>query len=112
VLNKENKCKYANPNAIIGLLMCTAAWINVKVLPVIAATSTSYKGKGDRKRRQRVQKVLSKPSADSFAVGRRQKAVKQQIQLILGLSRSLQLSPKYWRKQCTNKFILFLTVIT
>jgi hypothetical protein len=31
VLNKENKCKYANTNAIIGLLMCIAAWINVKM---------------------------------------------------------------------------------
>jgi hypothetical protein len=48
VLDKENKCKYSNTNAIIGLLMCTAAWINVKVLPVIAAASTSEKGKGDR----------------------------------------------------------------
>jgi hypothetical protein len=35
--------------------MCTAAWINVKVLPVIAATSMSEKCKGDRKRRPRVQ---------------------------------------------------------
>jgi hypothetical protein len=55
VLHKENKCKYVNMNAIIGLLMCTAAWINVKVLPVIAAMSTSDKGKGDRKRRQQVE---------------------------------------------------------
>jgi hypothetical protein len=55
VLHKENKCKYANTNAIIGLLMCTAAWINVKVLSVIAAESTLDKGKGDRKRRPRVQ---------------------------------------------------------
>jgi hypothetical protein len=39
VLEKENKCKYNNTNAIIGLLMCTAAWINVKVSPVIAASS-------------------------------------------------------------------------
>jgi hypothetical protein len=29
VLEKEKKCKYNNTNAIIGLLMCTAAWINV-----------------------------------------------------------------------------------
>jgi hypothetical protein len=43
VLDKENQCKYANTNAIIGLLMCTAAWINVKVSPVIAAASTSDK---------------------------------------------------------------------
>jgi hypothetical protein len=35
--------------------MCTAAWINVKVSPVIAATSMSEKCKGDRKRRPRVQ---------------------------------------------------------
>jgi hypothetical protein len=35
--------------------MCTAAWINVKVSPVIAATSMSDKCKGDRKRRPRVQ---------------------------------------------------------
>jgi hypothetical protein len=55
VLDKENKCKYSNRNAIIGLLICTAAWINVKVSPVIAAASTSDKGKGDRKRRRRVQ---------------------------------------------------------
>jgi hypothetical protein len=55
VLEKENKCKYNNTNAIIGLLMCTVAWINVKVAPVIAATSTSEKCKGDRKRRPRVQ---------------------------------------------------------
>jgi hypothetical protein len=55
VLDKENKCTYANTNAIIGLLMCTAAWINVKVLPVIAATYMSDKCKGDRKRRPRVQ---------------------------------------------------------
>jgi hypothetical protein len=51
VLDKEKKCT----NAIIGLLMCTAAWINVKVLPVIAAMSMSEKCKGDRKRRPRVQ---------------------------------------------------------
>jgi hypothetical protein len=55
VLDKENKCIYANTNAIIGLLMCTAAWINVKVSPVIAATSMSDKCKGDRERRPRVQ---------------------------------------------------------
>jgi hypothetical protein len=55
VLDKENKCKYANTNAIIGLLMCTAGWINVKMLPVIAATSTSDKYKGDQKRRPQVQ---------------------------------------------------------
>jgi hypothetical protein len=55
VLDKENKCTYANTNAIIGLLMCTAAWINVKVSPVIAATSMSDKCKGDPKRRPRVQ---------------------------------------------------------
>jgi hypothetical protein len=35
--------------------MCTAARINVKVSPVIAATSTSEKCKGDQKRRPRVQ---------------------------------------------------------
>jgi hypothetical protein len=35
--------------------MCTAAWINSKVSPVIAAGSMSDKGKGDRKRRPRVQ---------------------------------------------------------
>jgi hypothetical protein len=35
--------------------MCTAAWITIKVSPVIAATSTSEKCKGDRKRRPRVQ---------------------------------------------------------
>jgi hypothetical protein len=55
VLDKENKCKYANTNAIIGLLMCTAAWINVKVSPVIAAASISDKGKEDQKRRPWVQ---------------------------------------------------------
>jgi hypothetical protein len=55
VLEKERKCKYYNTNAIIGLLMCTAAWINVKVSPFIPATSTSEKCKGDRKRRPRVQ---------------------------------------------------------
>jgi hypothetical protein len=55
VLEKEEKCKYNNTNTIIGLLMCTAAWIHVKVSPVIAATSTSEKCKGDRKRRLRVQ---------------------------------------------------------
>jgi hypothetical protein len=55
VLDKENKCKYSYTNAIIGLLMCKAAWINVKVSPVIAAASTSDKGKGDRKRRPEVQ---------------------------------------------------------
>jgi hypothetical protein len=55
VLDKEKKCTYANMNAIIGLLMCTAAWINVKVSPVIAATSMSEKCKGDWKRRQQVQ---------------------------------------------------------
>jgi hypothetical protein len=55
VLDKEKKCTYANTNAIIGLLMCTAAWINVKVSPVIAATSMLEKCKGDRKRRLRVQ---------------------------------------------------------
>jgi hypothetical protein len=54
VLKKERKCTYNNTNAIIGLLMCTAAWINVKVSPVIAATSMSDKCKGDRKRRPRV----------------------------------------------------------
>jgi hypothetical protein len=55
VLDKERKCTYNNTNAIIGLLMCTAAWINVKVSPVIAAMSMSEKCKGDRKRRLRVQ---------------------------------------------------------
>jgi hypothetical protein len=35
--------------------MCTAAWINVKVSPVIAAKSMSDKCKGDLKRRPRVQ---------------------------------------------------------
>jgi hypothetical protein len=55
VLEKERKCKYNNKNAIIGLLMCTVAWMNVKVSPVIAATSKSEKCKGDRKRRPRVQ---------------------------------------------------------
>jgi hypothetical protein len=35
--------------------MCTAAWINVKVSPVIAATFMSEKCKGDRKRKPRVQ---------------------------------------------------------
>jgi hypothetical protein len=55
VLKKENNCKYNNTNAIIGQLMCTAAWINVKVSPVIAAMSMSEKSKGDRKRRPRVQ---------------------------------------------------------
>jgi hypothetical protein len=55
VLEKKNKCKYNNTNAIIGLLMCTAAWINVKVSPVIAATSPSEKYKGDQKRRRQVQ---------------------------------------------------------
>jgi hypothetical protein len=55
VLDKENKCKYSNTNAIIGLLMCTAAWINVKVSPEIAAASMLDKGKGDRKRRPWVQ---------------------------------------------------------
>jgi hypothetical protein len=59
VFNKETKCKYANTNAIIGLLMCTAACINVKVSPVIAAASTLDKGKGDRKRRPRVQKQVN-----------------------------------------------------
>jgi hypothetical protein len=55
VLEKETRCTYNNTNAIICLLMCTAAWINVKVSPVIAATSMSDKCKGDRKRRPRVQ---------------------------------------------------------
>jgi hypothetical protein len=55
VREKENKCTYANTNAIIGLLMFTAAWINVKVSPAIAATSMSDKCKGNRKRRPRVQ---------------------------------------------------------
>jgi hypothetical protein len=55
VLEKVKKCTYNNTNAIIGLLMCTAAWINVKVLPVIAATSMSEKCKGDQKRRPRMQ---------------------------------------------------------
>jgi hypothetical protein len=55
VLEKEKKCTYNNTNAIIGLLMCTAAWIKVKVSPVIAATSMSEKCKEDRKRRPRVQ---------------------------------------------------------
>jgi hypothetical protein len=56
VLDKEKNCTtYANTNAIIGLLMCTAAWIHVKVSPVIAATSMSEKCKGDWKRRPRVQ---------------------------------------------------------
>jgi hypothetical protein len=55
VLDKENKCTYANTNAIIGLLMCTAAWLNAKVSPVIAATSMSENCNGDRKRRPRVQ---------------------------------------------------------
>jgi hypothetical protein len=55
VLDKEKKCTYANTKAIIGLLMCTSDWINVKVLLVIAATSMSEKCKGDRKRRPRVQ---------------------------------------------------------
>jgi hypothetical protein len=59
VLDKERKCKYSNTNAIIGLLMCTAAWINVKVSPVVAATSTSDKCKGDRKRRLRVQTTVN-----------------------------------------------------
>jgi hypothetical protein len=55
VLDKEKKCTYANTNVIIGLLMCTAAWINVKVSPVIAATSMLEKCNGDRKRSPRVQ---------------------------------------------------------
>jgi hypothetical protein len=55
VLDKEKKCTYAKTNAIIGLLMCTAAWINVKVSPVMAARSMSEKCNGDRKRRPRVQ---------------------------------------------------------
>jgi hypothetical protein len=54
VLDKERKYTYNNTNTIIGLLMCTAAWINVKVSPVIAATSMLEKCKGDRKRRPRV----------------------------------------------------------
>jgi hypothetical protein len=59
VLDKERKCKYSNTNAIIGLLMCTAAWINVKVSPVVAPASTSDKGKGDQKRRPRVQTTVN-----------------------------------------------------
>jgi hypothetical protein len=59
VLKKETRCTYNNTNAIIGLLMCTAAWINVKVSPVIAATSMSDKCKGDRKKRPRVQTQVS-----------------------------------------------------
>jgi hypothetical protein len=59
VLNKERKCKYSNTNAIIGQLMCTVAWINVKVVPVVAAASTSDKGKGDRKRRPQVQTTVN-----------------------------------------------------
>jgi hypothetical protein len=55
VLNKVRKGTYNNTNAIIGLLMCTAAWINVKVLPVIAARSMSEKCNGNRKRRPQVQ---------------------------------------------------------
>jgi hypothetical protein len=55
VLEKERKCTYNNTNAIIGLLMCTVAWINVKVSPVIAAMSMLDKCKGDRKRRPQVQ---------------------------------------------------------
>jgi hypothetical protein len=35
--------------------MCTAAWINIKVSPVIAETSMSDKCKGDRKRSPRMQ---------------------------------------------------------
>jgi hypothetical protein len=62
VLEKEKKCTDNNTNAIIGLLMCTAALINVKVSPVIAATSMSDKCKGDRKRRPRVQtQVIGTP---------------------------------------------------
>jgi hypothetical protein len=60
VLDKEKKCTYANTKAIICLLMCTAAWINVKVFPVIAATSMSEKCKGDRKRRPRVQTQVNR----------------------------------------------------
>jgi hypothetical protein len=59
VLDKERKCKYSNTNTIIGLLLCTAAWINVKVSPVVAAMSTSDKCKGDRKRRPRVQTMVN-----------------------------------------------------
>jgi hypothetical protein len=55
VLEKEKQCTYNNTNVIIGLVMCTAALINVKVSPVIAATSMSDKCKGDLKRRRRVQ---------------------------------------------------------
>jgi hypothetical protein len=58
-LEKEKKCTYYNTNAIIGLLMCTAAWINVKVLPAIAATSMTDKCKRDQKRRSRVQTTVN-----------------------------------------------------
>jgi hypothetical protein len=66
VLDKEKKCTYANTNAIIGLLMCTAAWINVKVLPVIAATSMSEMCNGDRKRRPRVQMQVNSTPIEAF----------------------------------------------
>jgi hypothetical protein len=66
VLEKEKKCKYNNTNAIIGLLMCTVAWINVKVSPVIAATSTSEKCKGDRKRRPQVQTQVNGTPIEAF----------------------------------------------
>jgi hypothetical protein len=39
--------------------MCTATWINVKVWPVVAAASKSDKGKGDQKRRPRVQTTVN-----------------------------------------------------
>jgi hypothetical protein len=55
VLDTEKKCTYANTNAIVGLFMCTAAWINIKVSLVIAAMSMSEKCIGDRKRRPWVQ---------------------------------------------------------
>jgi hypothetical protein len=66
VLEKERKCKYNNTNAIIGLLMCTAAWINVKVSPVIAATSMLEKCKGDQKRRPRVQTQVNGTSIEAL----------------------------------------------
>jgi hypothetical protein len=68
VLEKETRCKYNNTKAFIGQLMCTAAWINVKVSPVIAATSTSEKCKGNRKRRPRVQTQVNGTQMEALVV--------------------------------------------
>jgi hypothetical protein len=92
VLKKEMKCTYNNTNAIIGLLMCTAAWINVKLSPVIAAMSMSDKYKGDRKRRPRVQRQVNGTPMEAL--------VDSSASVSVVSERAFKTVWEHWKMQC------------